>query len=103
MPKLTQDTHEATSPVAGAFQASLVNFCGIPQLVCGVNRKANTGNFENVDIYNAIILPLAMSPEYDVEALKAAVEAGAEVGFSLMSQETYKRYATVKGFDPEEE
>ncbi len=67
-----------------------------PVFICGVNRRLNTGNYEHVDIYAGVSLPLVgMLPE-DIETLKKAVSDAAELGFGMASTETGKRYHDLK-------
>ena len=40
-----------------------------PVFVCGVNRRLNTGNYEHLDIYAGIALPVAGASTEDMEAL----------------------------------
>lgn len=69
----------------------------VPVMICGVNRKANTGGFENLDIYTAITVPVM----YDITSndyleFKRAAEEAAKIGFSISSKETMDRYTIVK-------
>jgi hypothetical protein len=67
-----------------------------PVLICGVNRKVNIGNFENVDVYAAISLPLNSVSIEDQEALSEMVQEAAAYGFGLVSRETGERYQLIK-------
>lgn len=66
-----------------------------PVLVCGVNRKVNVGNFETVDVYASVALPMEVDP-HDHEALTVALEECARVGFALVSKEASDRYWHIK-------
>jgi hypothetical protein len=57
-----------------------------PVLICGVNRKVNIGNFENVDVYAGITIPLDGINPLDREAFSEAVKDAAAYGFSLVSK-----------------
>lgn len=71
-----------------------------PTFVCGVNRKVNTGNFENIDVFSALTLPLI--PQYvgvtptDLETLRTAIGTAAEIGFGFASEQTGQRYQMLK-------
>jgi hypothetical protein len=67
-----------------------------PVFICGVNRKVNIGNFENVDIYAGITIPMANVDPADKDALAEAVANAAAYGFSLVSKETGERYMLIK-------
>lgn len=67
-----------------------------PVFICGVNRKINIGNFENIDVYAGITLPLGDVSLDDKQALQDAIEAAAAYGFSLVSKETGERYSLIK-------
>lgn len=100
MPKITESALEQTEkPITNIMEAELtklaISHSFTPVFVCGVNRKINTGNFENIDIYAGITLPLDTDP-WDVEAIKEAVAEAAELGFALTSTETGDRYSLIK-------
>lgn len=67
-----------------------------PVFICGVNRKINIGNFENIDVYAGITLPLPNVSLEDKDALQAMVEEAAAYGFGLVSKETGERYLLIK-------
>jgi len=67
-----------------------------PVFICGVNRKINIGNFENIDVYAGITLPLNDVSLEDKEALQQAIEEAASYGFSVVSKETGERYMLIK-------
>lgn len=67
-----------------------------PVLICGVNRKINIGNFENIDVYAGIALPMPNQSLDNMEELSNAVQEAAAYGFSLVSKETGERYLLIK-------
>lgn len=67
-----------------------------PVIFCGVNRKINTGNFENLDVYFGLSIPVMAFPVEDLEAFQEAVSEAAELGFRVASKETGARYNRVK-------
>jgi hypothetical protein len=99
MPKISQNAFEQStgSPVSEVVSANPgLTLSTNPVLVCGVNRKVNIGNFENIDIYAGISLPLGDISLEDKEALTKAIEEAAAYGFSLISKETGDRYSLIK-------
>ncbi|HJS83532.1 MAG TPA: hypothetical protein VJ742_11935 [Nitrososphaera sp.] len=97
MPKINRNAHEEThdSPIAEAAEV-IYKTLAYPIFICGVNRKVNTGNFENVDVYGGIALPVMAFPDDDLEEFKRLVIEAAELGFLLASKETGDRYALIK-------
>lgn len=64
-----------------------------PVVIVGVNRKVNIGNYENIDITVSLAMPVTCE---DQESLKEALERIAEEGMKFASQETFKRYQSIK-------
>lgn len=96
MPSKSQNAQEqSTNPIATAFEANPNVIIPYPVLLCGVNRKINIGNFETIDVYSAIGVPLATYDPSNEDAFKAAAEVAAELGFSITSKETGQRYASI--------
>ena len=99
MPKISQNAFEQStgSPVSEIVSSSPgLALSTSPVFVCGVNRKVNIGNFENIDIYAGISLPLGDVSLDDKEALTKAIEEAAAYGFGLVSKETGDRYSLIK-------
>jgi hypothetical protein len=100
MPKITKTAFDQStdSPVDQAVSslAGEITISTSPVLICGVNRKVNIGNFENVDVYAAISLPLNSASLEDKEELSSIVQEAAAYGFSLVSRETGERYQVIK-------
>ena len=67
-----------------------------PVFICGVNRKVNIGNFENIDVYAGVTIPLVNIDPSDKEALSEAIKEAAADGFALVSKETGERYTLIK-------
>lgn len=67
-----------------------------PIFICGVNRKINIGNYENIDVYAGITLPLGNVSIEDKAELEQAIHDAASYAFSLMAKETSQRYNTIK-------
>lgn len=100
MPKISKSAQEQSTdaPLDQAMSALAgeVTISTNPVFICGVNRKVNIGNFENVDVYAAISLPLSEMSLDDKEALSEAVKEAAAYGFGLVSRETGERYQLIK-------
>lgn len=100
MPKVNRTAQEEThnSPIAEVVEQSIgtISVSTVPVLICGVNRKTNIGNFENIDIYAGLSIPLPNTSVENVEELKQAIEEAAKIGFNITSTETYARYSLIK-------
>ena len=100
MPKINRSAHEESlgSPIDQVvnLMSSEISISTNPVFICGVNRKVNIGNFENIDIYAGITIPLPNIDPADKEALSEAVKEAAAYGFSLVSKETGARYVLIK-------
>jgi hypothetical protein len=89
---------QSSSPIPQAVESEVqvILHTGTPMLFAGVNRKVNIGNFENIDVYCAISVPIMLMPGQDADAFKTAVAEAAELGFQLASKETAARYSKIK-------
>lgn len=97
MAKINRDTKdEAISNVETAAMEAIKASIPFPMMICGVTRKVNIGDYENIDIFNAIAVPIMSFPHEDLEAFKQAAVEASELGFTITSGETGKRYATIK-------
>lgn len=100
MPKVNKNAHEQStdSPIdqVVSLMSQEIAISTNPVFICGVNRKVNIGNFENIDVYAGITIPLNNVDPSDKDALAEAVKDAAAYGFSLVSRETGERYALIK-------
>jgi len=100
MPKINKSAHEQSSDSPLDSVVSLtgaeISVSTNPVLICGVNRKVNIGNFENIDVYAGICLPINTASLEDKEALREAIQEAAAYGFALVSKETGDRYSLIK-------
>jgi|GEM_PF-1737848 len=101
MPKISKSAQEHSSsgsPVDNVVSivAGDISLTTAPILICGVNRKINIGNFENIDVYAAVAIPLPNASFEDREGLRLMIEDAAAYGFSAVSKETGDRYSLIK-------
>jgi phosphosulfolactate synthase (CoM biosynthesis protein A) len=101
MSRISPNAHEeSVSPLSQTVEAHTQQLIQTPMLLAGVNRKINTGNYENIDVYCAVSVPLNLVPNGDVEAfhqaLRLAAAEAAEVAFGITSKETASRYSLIK-------
>lgn len=100
MPKITEDAMpEKVAGLSGTVESALgqLVITTNPVVITGVNRKANIGNFENIDLFLAIAIPMTTEASLeDPEAFEAAITRAAEVGFGAASRETWNRYNKIK-------
>ena len=100
MPKITKTAIEQSidSPIDQVVNilSSEISISTNPVFICGVNRKINIGNFENIDVYAGITLPLNDVSLEDKDKLTEIIEAAASYGFSIVSKETGERYQLIK-------
>lgn len=67
-----------------------------PVVICGVQRKINIGNYENIDIYCGLALPVDVEADMDTEAVMTAIEGTIRKAFHVTSSETMERYQYIK-------
>ena len=100
MPKISKNAFEQSidSPIDQVvnLMSQEITVSTNPVFICGVNRKINIGNFENIDVYAGITIPLTDVDPMDREALAEAVKLAAADGFSIVSRETGERYSVIK-------
>lgn len=98
MPKINPDTNDP-APVANIIEQTLANIVVTtqPVVICGVNRKVNIGNFETVDVYAGVALPLGSVSIEDQAQLREVLTQAAAMGFELVSREANERYNLLKG------
>lgn len=100
MSRINENNQQPT-PIADSIEKTLSNISitSRPVVICGVNRKVNIGNYESVDIYAGICLPIGEEFDHlDPDSFSDTLEKVAEYGFRLTSQEANKRYQRLKDF-----
>jgi hypothetical protein len=101
MPKINKSAQESSSfdsPIDNVMNSVSADLAitTSPVFICGVNRKINIGNFENIDVYAAVTIPLPNVSFEDKEGLRLAIEDAAAYGFAVVSKETGDRYSLIK-------
>src|SRR4051812_445434 len=100
MPKISRNAQEESNDtnLEKAIEQTLASIAITtdPVKICGVNRRINLGNYEHIDIYSGIVLPMPNATVEDIEQLKRIVAETAELGFNITSSETYHRYMLIK-------
>lgn len=101
MPKISKSAMEQSidSPldqVVTNMASEILSTSHTPIFICGVNRKINIGNYENIDVYAGITLPLSDVSLEDRDKLQEAIQDAAAYAFSLMAKETGERYLLIK-------
>ena len=100
MPKVSKDGQDQShnNDPAGAVQSvPQVALTTKPVFIAGVNRKINLGNFENLDIYSGLALPVEDIPEdCTEEQLREILHDAAALAFAIVSKETGDRFQSIK-------
>ncbi len=98
MAKLGTNASDKQKDAAGTTESVLGNLTisTNPVVIVAVQRKANIGNFETIDLYAAVAVPQPDLDLADKEALEATLKQAIDEGFSLTSRETYERYKQIK-------
>ena len=91
MPKISKTAMEQSldSPIDQVVNilSSEISISTNPVFICGVNRKINIGNFENIDVYAGITLPLNEVSLEDKDKLTEMIKRGlGEIEAFLNSQ-----------------
>lgn len=96
MTKLSSNAADKVNESLEAKLEPVVNQISIttqPVVICGVQRKANIGNFENIDVYVAVALPIQMSEGVELDSiLRQKIDEACRIA----SEETYDRYKLIK-------
>jgi hypothetical protein len=92
-------SEQSNSPLANGIEGNapaLMN-AGYPMVLCGVQRKINTGSYENIDVYCAVSIPVFSLPsEENMDVFLASIRAAVELGFNITSEETGERYRLIR-------
>lgn len=96
--KQTRETSDDKSPIAETIERVAANLSVTtdPVVIVGVNRKVNIGNYENIDVYTGLALPVPGASVERMDQLREMVEQVADEGIKIAAGETYKRYVSIK-------
>jgi hypothetical protein len=75
---------------------SNVTITSEPVVITAVQRKANIGNYENIDIYVGLAIPQTSLDLTNKEALQQGLMEAVEFGMSIAARETADRYHKIK-------
>jgi hypothetical protein len=67
-----------------------------PVVICGVQRKINIGNFENIDVYCAVAMPLDISHCVDNDQVTEMIDVKLDELLHITSKKTSEKYNLVK-------
>ena len=67
-----------------------------PVVIAGVQRKINIGNFENIDVYAAVAMPVDVDLEMDVDSINAVLAQKLDEMIMITSAKTGEKYNVVK-------
>ena len=97
MPKISPEAQEQSIQ---RYEEMLVNYMkeaghNVGLSFTGVGRKVNIGNYENIDVYYGLLLPVLVAEEHG-ETLESTAHAAATIGFNIASEVTGERYMKIK-------
>ena len=97
MPRLNNDVNHNNMKEHGDTTLESIAMHGsYPVFICGVNRRVNTGNYEHIDIYAGLTVPIIGVLPQELDVFRQAVQDSAELGFALTSKETLERYELIR-------
>lgn len=92
--KISHDKTDDVSPLDTVEKLlGSVAITTTPVVIVGVNRKVNIGNYENIDITVSLAMPVTCEEQ---EELRSALSRIADEGIKFASEETFKRYQSIK-------
>ena len=69
----------------------------MPVVVTGINRKINIGNYETIDVYHGLLMPVAEAANVsDMDELKEIIARISAEAFAANAKEVNERYNTIK-------
>lgn len=96
MPKMPSNAGDKQHDAFNTTTLMMENIVSEPMVITAVQRKANVGNYETIDLYMAVAVPLKDVNPSDKESLSQAVSDAAMYGFNLVAKETGDRYVAIK-------
>lgn len=103
MPKIGSDADQKDQSIMAATIEQLkgnISMTTDPVVICGVQRKMNIGDFETIDVYCSIAVPVPLADVTDFAELEEKAIAAMERVIHIVSKETGDKYALIKGSLP---
>jgi len=94
MPRITQTAADRQNDAMTTTSMLIGEVIKSPTAIVAVQRKANIGNFETIDIYAGVALPLDVKGDF--EFVKEVLTEAIDKGFAFVSEETGERYRKIK-------
>lgn len=96
MPKMPSNAGDKQQDAFATTTQLMENIVSEPTVITAVQRKVNVGNYETIDLYMAVAVPLKNVDATDKESLSQALSDAATYGFNLVAKETGDRYVAIK-------
>lgn len=98
MAKLSENASDRANDAADTTKKMMesIVISSVPVVITAVQRKANIGNFENIDVYVGLAIPQNDLDLTDKDALRQGLIDAVDFGMSIASMETVERYKKIK-------
>lgn len=98
MPGIKQNAADKANDLSDQLVTLLQNvqITQQPVVIAGVQRKINIGNFENIDVYCAVALPIDISHCVSDEDIAETVDKHLDHILHIASKKTSEKYNLVK-------
>jgi hypothetical protein len=98
MPKISEGADEQSQNLTETVSHAMPQIVAgnTPVVITAVNRKINIGNFENIDVYVGVSIPLLERTPDEMSELKAAIQELGDEGIALAAHMTFERYKAIK-------
>ncbi len=99
MPKIPNDAINKQEEIMASTLQDLNTTLSIttqPVVVCGVQRKINIGDFETVDVYCSVALPVQIDDLDNQEELETKLLSTMEKIIEITSKETGEKYGLIR-------
>lgn len=94
MPRFTETAIDRQDDAFSTTTHMMDELIQKPTVIVAVQRKANIGNFETIDLYAAVALPLNVKGDYSF--INQILVDAIDKGFAIVSEETGERYRKIK-------
>lgn len=96
MPKMPSNAGDKQQDAFTTTTQLMENTLSQLSIIAAVQRKANVGNYETIDLYMAVALPVKDVDTADKESLTEALNEAAAYAFNVAAKETGDRYVAIK-------